>query len=63
MLERLNTKISCHNTDDVHMKTVHVPILVETDEDGVFIVSCPPSSKAVTHSVKPLMRLLPVSRK
>ena len=22
-------------------KTVHVPVLVETDEDGVFIVSCP----------------------
>lgn len=23
------------------MKTYHLPILVETDEDGVFIVSCP----------------------
>ena len=23
------------------MKTIHVPILIETDEDGVFIVSCP----------------------
>ena len=23
------------------MKTIHVPIIIETDEDGVFIVSCP----------------------
>lgn len=23
------------------MKTIHVPILVETDKDGIFIVSCP----------------------
>lgn len=23
------------------MKTLHVPILIETDEDGIFIVSCP----------------------
>ena len=23
------------------MKTIHVPILIETDEDGIFIVSCP----------------------
>ena len=23
------------------MKTFHVPILIETDEDGIFIVSCP----------------------
>ncbi|MDD1686715.1 type II toxin-antitoxin system HicB family antitoxin [Methanoregula sp.] len=23
------------------MKTLHVPIIIETDEDGVFIVSCP----------------------
>ncbi|MBN1165910.1 MAG: type II toxin-antitoxin system HicB family antitoxin [Methanospirillaceae archaeon] len=23
------------------MKTFHVPILIETDEDGSFIVSCP----------------------
>lgn len=23
------------------MKTLHVPVLIETDEDGVFIVSCP----------------------
>jgi predicted RNase H-like HicB family nuclease len=23
------------------MRTIHVPILIETDEDGVFIVSCP----------------------
>ena len=29
------------NTDDVYMKTIHVPIIVETDEDGIFIVSCP----------------------
>lgn len=29
------------NTDDVCMKTIHVPIIIETDEDGVFIVSCP----------------------
>ncbi len=29
------------NTDDVYMKTIHVPIIIETDEDGVFIVSCP----------------------
>jgi predicted RNase H-like HicB family nuclease len=26
---------------DTYMKTIHVPILVETDEDGIFIVSCP----------------------
>lgn len=24
-----------------HMKTIHVPVLIETDEDGIFIVSCP----------------------
>ncbi len=29
------------NTDDVYMKTIHVPIIIETDEDGVFIVSYP----------------------
>jgi predicted RNase H-like HicB family nuclease len=29
------------NTDDVYMKKIHVPIIIETDEDGVFIVSCP----------------------
>ena len=23
------------------MKTYHLPIIVETDEDGIFIVSCP----------------------
>ena len=23
------------------MKKIHVPIIIETDEDGVFIVSCP----------------------
>ena len=23
------------------METVHLPILIETDEDGVYIVSCP----------------------
>jgi predicted RNase H-like HicB family nuclease len=23
------------------MKTIHVPIIIETDEDGIFIVSCP----------------------
>jgi predicted RNase H-like HicB family nuclease len=23
------------------MKTLHVPIMIETDENGVFIVSCP----------------------
>ena len=23
------------------MKTYHLPIVVETDEDGIFIVSCP----------------------
>jgi len=23
------------------MKTYHLPILVETDEDGIYIVSCP----------------------
>ncbi|HNW79922.1 MAG: type II toxin-antitoxin system HicB family antitoxin [Patescibacteria group bacterium] len=28
-------------TDDTHMKTIHVPVLIETDEDGIFIVSCP----------------------
>ena len=29
------------NTKYVYMKTLHVPIIIETDEDGVFIVSCP----------------------
>ena len=23
------------------MKTIHFPVLIETDEDGIFIVSCP----------------------
>ena len=23
------------------MSTVHLPLIIETDEDGVFIVSCP----------------------
>ncbi|MFA6332141.1 MAG: type II toxin-antitoxin system HicB family antitoxin [Methanoregula sp.] len=23
------------------MKTLHAPIIIETDEDGIFIVSCP----------------------
>ncbi len=23
------------------MKTIHAPIIIETDEDGVFIVTCP----------------------
>jgi len=25
----------------VYMKSIHVPIIIETDEDGIFIVSCP----------------------
>ena len=29
------------DTDGVYMKSIHVPIMIETDEDGVFIVSCP----------------------
>jgi len=29
------------NTDDHQMETIHVPIIIETDEDGIFIVSCP----------------------
>jgi predicted RNase H-like HicB family nuclease len=29
------------DTDDVYMKSIHVPIIIETDEDGIFIVSCP----------------------
>lgn len=29
------------DTDDVYMKSIHVPIIIETDENGVFIVSCP----------------------
>ncbi len=29
------------DTDGVYMKSIHVPIIIETDEDGVFIVSCP----------------------
>ena len=29
------------DTDDVYMKSIHVPIIIEIDEDGVFIVSCP----------------------
>ncbi len=24
-----------------NIKTIHVPVLLETDEDGIFIVSCP----------------------
>lgn len=24
-----------------HMGTIHLPLMIETDEDGVFIVSCP----------------------
>ncbi len=23
------------------MKSIHVPIIIETDDDGIFIVSCP----------------------
>ena len=23
------------------MQSIHVPIIIETDEDGIFIVSCP----------------------
>jgi predicted RNase H-like HicB family nuclease len=29
------------DTDENHMKKIHVPIIIETDEDGIFIVSCP----------------------
>ena len=29
------------DADGSGMKTLHVPIIIETDEDGVFIVSCP----------------------
>jgi predicted RNase H-like HicB family nuclease len=29
------------NTDVLCMKSIHVPIIIETDEDGIFIVSCP----------------------
>jgi predicted RNase H-like HicB family nuclease len=29
------------NTGDVYMQSIHVPIIIETDEDGIFIVSCP----------------------
>jgi len=29
------------NTDGLCMKTLHAPIIIETDEDGIFIVSCP----------------------
>jgi Uncharacterized conserved protein len=29
------------NNTIIYMKTIHVPILIETDEDGIFIVSCP----------------------
>jgi len=28
------------NTDDENMKTTPVPIIIESEEDGVFIVSC-----------------------
>lgn len=28
------------NIDEVYMKTIHVPIIIETDEEGVFIASC-----------------------
>ncbi len=28
------------NTDDWHMKTTPDPIIIESDDDGVFIVSC-----------------------
>jgi len=24
-----------------HMETIHLPLMIETDEDGIFIVSCP----------------------
>lgn len=26
---------------ELSMKTLHVPVIIETDEDGVFIISCP----------------------
>jgi predicted RNase H-like HicB family nuclease len=29
------------NSDGMYMKTIHVPVIIETDEDGIFIVSCP----------------------
>jgi predicted RNase H-like HicB family nuclease len=29
------------NTDDVYLKSIHVPIIIETDEEGIFIMSCP----------------------
>jgi predicted RNase H-like HicB family nuclease len=29
------------NTYHAYMKSIHVPIIIETDEDGIFIVSCP----------------------
>ena len=25
----------------LNLKTIHFPIIIETDEDGIFIVSCP----------------------
>jgi len=50
------------NTDDGYMKTIHVPIIIKLMKMGSSSYPAP-SSKAVTHSAKPLMRLLPVSRK
>jgi predicted RNase H-like HicB family nuclease len=37
-------------------KTYHFPVIVEIDEDGVYIVSCP-TLKAVILTGKQLMRL------
>jgi len=31
------------------MKSIHVPIIIETDEDGIFIVSCPQFKGCHTH--------------
>jgi predicted RNase H-like HicB family nuclease len=44
------------------MKALHVPILIETEEDGIFIVSCP-QFKGCHSSGKRLMKPYPELRK
>jgi len=53
-------KNSCMNTDDVYKKTIHVPVIIETDEDLSLHRILPTVQRLATHSVKLLMRHLPV---
>ncbi len=32
------------------MKSIHVPLIIETDEDGIFIISCPQFKGCHTYS-------------